>query len=218
MRLLIFGDIHLEHAAVTRALDRFASSCDQVFAVGDLMDGIGGGHAAHETIRVLRTRGVQCIAGNHDRWLLASARRSDLEAIQPEWLTAGERAWLARLPRFITLDTPAGRAIIAHGFGADDFHWIEADSPPLAATGHVEWKRLRAGDFALHIGGHTHRPFVRWIDDPEGDPYRGATFINVGTLKRGHKPSVCVVDTSARTVAWHPIEGCDFAAPHVARW
>lgn len=141
-----------------------------------------------------------------------------MEAIQPEWLTAGERAWLARLPPFLMLDTPAGRAIVAHGFGADDFHWIEADSQPLAATGHAEWRRLRAESIALHIGGHTHRTFVRWIADLEGDPYAGATFINAGTLHRGHKPCVCVVDTSERTVAWHPVEGCGFASPRVARW
>lgn len=65
MRLLVLGDIHLEHAAVARALDRFGPSCDLAVSVGDIMDGIGGGNAAKETLRVLRTRGVQGIAGNH---------------------------------------------------------------------------------------------------------------------------------------------------------
>lgn len=78
MRLLILGDIHLEHFAVSRALDRFLTSCDRAFSVGDIMDGIGGGNAAKLTLHVLRTRGIECIAGNHDRWLLAN----QLEAIR----------------------------------------------------------------------------------------------------------------------------------------
>ncbi len=223
MRLLILGDIHLEHFAVSRALDRFLTSCDRAFSVGDIMDGIGGGNAAKLTLHVLRTRGIECIAGNHDRWLLANAGRSDPEAIQPEWLTEGERAWLARLPPFRTLDTPAGRAIIAHGFGTDDLHWIEADSPSYAATGHPEWKRMRAGRFALHIGGHTHRPYVRRIDDPDpegdgGEPYTGATFINAGTLHRGHRPCACIVDIGRRVVEWHPYDSGRFGAPCVEGW
>lgn len=223
MRLLVLGDVHLEHVTLSRALDAFAPSCDQVFAVGDIMDGIGGARAAHETIRVLRARGVECIAGNHDRWLLMGASRGASEAIPRECLTGDEIEWLATLPRFRTLDTPAGRAIVAHGFCADDFHWIEADSPPYAATGHPEWNRLRAGGFALHIGGHTHRPYVRWIADPDPDgdpapPYDGATFVNAGTLHRDHRPCVCALDTSRRTATWHPFDGERFTAPRVVGW
>lgn len=103
MRLLVLGDVHLEHVTLSLALDAFAPSCDQVFAVGDIMDGIGGARAAHETIRVLRARDVKCIAGNHDRWLLMGASRGASEAIPRECLTGDEIEWLATLPRFRTL-------------------------------------------------------------------------------------------------------------------
>jgi len=215
-RLLVIGDVHGEADALRRTLDRFAHTVDRVVCVGDLVDGETGVAGAVDTLRTLRARGVACVAGNHDRWYLMGASRHLAEALPVGSLHDDDLLWLATLPRSLPVDTAAGRALVAHGLGDDDFVWVEANTWVQTLRGHPQWERLRAGRFALHLGGHTHRPFARFVadDDPEC-AWRGLTFVNAGTLHRGHNPSACVVDLERDVVAWHPLSGDGFGRPVV---
>lgn len=222
MKLLVLGDAHLEHVTITHAIEQLGPTCDGVVSVGDLMDGVGGAEAAHATIATLRERGVACVAGNHDRWLLAGASRDAVGAVAREALTDDELEWLAMLPPSRVIETPAGRVMIAHGFGADDMCVIHPWSP-RSATGHPQWRLLRQERVALHLSGHTHRPNIAWFDDPDpegdgGEPYQGAVFVNAGTLHRDQMPCACVVDFERRTASWPTYRRGRFEPCRPVRW
>lgn len=129
-------------------------------------------------------------------------------------LDGADAEWLAGLPPTLTFDTPVGPAMVAHGFVADDF-CFDINNHPQSP----QWQALRAGKVALHLAGHTHRPVVGFLADvgAEDDAeWRGCTFVNAGTLHRGHDPCACVVDLGRGTVEWHPLRGDVFGPPRVA--
>lgn len=218
-RILAIGDVHTEHVALAATLARFAHTVDRVFCVGDIVDGALGVAGANECIRLLRKHNIETVAGNHERWWLCGHARHDAEALPVNALDDDALEWVATRPRFITLDTSVGRAIVAHGFGADDMACVETTSLPDEATQHPEWLRMRAGKFVLHVGGHSHRRGVRRIEDGVAlSGHDGTTFINAGTLHRGHSPCACVIDTTTRTVEWYPYDDGRFGVPRVERW
>jgi predicted phosphodiesterase len=64
-RLGVIGDVHCESATLGRVLGVLGSmNLDVILCVGDLVDGPGDADA---TLRMLQARGVECVAGNHDR-------------------------------------------------------------------------------------------------------------------------------------------------------
>ena len=74
----VIGDVHCESETLSRVLDAFdAMPVDAVLCVGDLVDGPGDADA---TLALLQSRGVQCVAGNHERWFLDGERRDVADA------------------------------------------------------------------------------------------------------------------------------------------
>ena len=79
-RLGVIGDVHCESETLGRVLDALETmNVDAVLCVGDLVDGPGD---ADTTLDMLEARAVHCVAGNHERWFLASEQRS-LETARP---------------------------------------------------------------------------------------------------------------------------------------
>ena len=98
-RVGVVGDVHCESETLRRVLDALDTlRVDALLSVGDLIDGPGD---ADETLSILQSRGVECVAGNHERWFLAGERReleNATERVSPE-----SEAFLRSLPKFRTL-------------------------------------------------------------------------------------------------------------------
>ncbi len=212
-RLLVLGDVHCEAVTLERALRKFAHTVDRVLCVGDVVDGEGN---AHDTIALLRRYNVTCVQGNHDRWILCGHSREKPEATLRGSLSADDLDWLIALPQVAEIDTVRGKALLAHAFGTDDFEFVERDTHDATYHAHKQWARLRGEAFAMHLCGHTHRPFTRFVAHVGDELRRGVQWINAGTLHRGHDPSVCIVDCECGIVQWHPYSGGRFRAPRVA--
>jgi len=191
-RLLALGDIHAEDRRLAQVLtSTLPQEVDQVLSVGDIVDGPGD---ADRTCALLREHGVLTLRGNHERWLLAGEMRHlpfAHQAVAPE-----TRAFLEGLPGNAELDTVAGRLLVSHGVGADDMVWLTPTTRGYELRDALAPVRDRL-DVRYFLGGHTHEPMVRPIDDQ--------VFINAGTLFRKNEPQVMVLDFEAGTAALHPV-------------
>ncbi len=118
-RLGIIGDVHCETATLERVLDTLDQmNVDAVLCVGDLVDGPGDADA---TLALLEARGVECVAGNHERWFLEGEQRTLVDATLE--VSAHSREFMEGLERQRFYETPSGRALLCHGVGTDDEAW-----------------------------------------------------------------------------------------------
>lgn len=189
-RLGVIGDVHCEAVTLERVLDALGSmSLEAILCVGDLVDGYGD---ADTTLGLLEARGVQCVAGNHDRWLLSGEQRS-LENATLE-ISDASRAFIEALPRTRRYSTPAGEAMLCHGVGEDDEAWLLPDTRGYALQDMPTLRELMLdGEVQFMIGGHTHHRMVR--------VFPGLTVVNAGTIHRKDKQSFTVLDFAAMRVS-----------------
>lgn len=189
-RLGVIGDVHCEAETLERVLDALGSmSLDALLCVGDLVDGHGD---ADTTLGLLEARGVQCVAGNHERWLLSGEQRS-LENATLE-ISDASRAFIEALPRTRRYSTPAGEALLCHGVGEDDEAWLLPDTRGYALQDMPTLRELMLdSEVQFMIGGHTHHRMVR--------VFPGLTVVNVGTLHRKDEQSFTVLDFDAMRVS-----------------
>ena len=191
-RVGVVGDVHCESATLTRVLDALETmNVDAMLCVGDLVDGPGD---ADETLGILETRGVQCVSGNHERWLLEGVKR-ELEHATAEIAPKSE-AFIRGLERIRRYDTPAGPAILCHGVGDDDEAWLKPDTRGYALQDIPTLRELMLDDSVLFlIGGHTHQRMVR--------VFPGLTVVNAGTIHRKDEQTFAIVDFAAMKVEFY---------------
>jgi predicted phosphodiesterase len=174
---------------------------DAVLCVGDLVDGPGDADA---TLAILQSRGVQCVAGNHERWFLDGERR-DLDLATAS-ISAESEAFLRGLERIREYDTPAGPMILCHGIGEDDEAWLLPDSRGYALQDIPTLRELMLDDSVLFlVGGHTHQRMVR--------VFPGLTVVNAGTIHRKDEQTFAVVDFDAMKVGFYSADEADTGRP-----
>lgn len=198
-RVGVVGDVHCESKTLSRVLDLLETmSVDAVLCVGDLVDGPGD---ADETLAVLKARGVECVAGNHERWLLDGERR-ELDNATTEVREESE-AFLRALPRIRTYATPAGTMMLCHGVGTDDEAWLRPDTRGYALQDIPTLRELMLDETVqFMVGGHTHERMVR--------VFPGLTVVNAGTLHRKDEQTFAVLDFDAMKVAFYSAANDDF--------
>ncbi len=189
-RLGVIGDVHCEAETLARVLDALDSmNVERALCVGDLVDGFGDADA---TLGLLEARGVQCVAGNHERWLLSGEQRS-LENATLE-ISDASRAFIEALPRTRRYSTQAGGALLCHGVGEDDEAWLLPDTRGYALQDMPTLRELMLDDgVQFMIGGHTHHRMVR--------VFPGLTVLNAGTIHRKDEQSFVVLDFAAMRVS-----------------
>jgi len=191
-RVGVIGDVHCESATLGRALDALESTdLDAILCVGDLIDGAGDADA---TLDMLRTHGVQCVAGNHERWFLTGQHRGlDNATVQ---VTRRSRVFLESLPKLRRYATSKGGVLLSHGVGEDDEAWLRPDTRGYALQDIPTLRELMLDEsIQFLIGGHTHERMVR--------TFSGLTVINAGTLHRNNEQTFTVVDFEAMRVTFH---------------
>ncbi|MBW2215213.1 MAG: metallophosphoesterase family protein, partial [Deltaproteobacteria bacterium] len=185
-RLGVIGDVHCASETLERALDALeAMNVEAILCVGDLVDGPGDADA---TLGLLQTHGVQCVAGNHERWFLDGEQRS-LESATLE-VSRASRAFIESLPKGRRYATPNGNALLCHGVGEDDEAWLRPDTRGYALQDMPTLRELMLDeDVDFMIGGHTHQRMIR--------VFPGLTVINAGTIHRKDEQTFMVVDFGA---------------------
>jgi predicted phosphodiesterase len=191
-RLGVIGDVHCESKTLERVLDALeAMNVDAVLCVGDLVDGPGDADA---TLKALEARGVQCVAGNHERWFLAGERRT-LDNATHE-INEGSRTFIESLPSARHYATPNGNVLLCHGVGDDDEAWLRPGTQGYALQDIPALRELMLDeDIQFMFGGHTHERMVR--------VFAGLTVINAGTIHRNFEQTFLVADFGAMRVAFY---------------
>ena len=188
-RLGVIGDVHCEAETLKRVLDALDSmDVEAALCVGDLVDGHGD---ADRTLGLLEARGVECVAGNHERWFLSNEQRSLENATLK--ISDASREFIGTLPRTRRYSTQAGEALLCHGIGEDDEAWLLPDTRGYALQDMPTLRELMLDDeVKFMIGGHTHHRMVR--------VFPGLTVINAGTIYRKDEQSFVVLDFAAMRV------------------
>jgi putative phosphoesterase len=191
-RLGVIGDVHCESATLGRVLGVLGSmNLDVILCVGDLVDGPGDADA---TLRMLQARGVECVAGNHDRWFLSGEQRTLDNATED--VDEASRAFLRSLPSVRRYATPKGNMLLCHGVGDDDEAWLLPDTHGYALQDISTLRGLMVDESVQFlIGGHTHERMIR--------VFSGLTVINAGTLHRNNEQTFAVVDFDAMRVRFY---------------
>jgi len=191
-RLRVIGDVHCESETLERVLDALATmNVDAILCVGDLVDGPGDADA---TLGILQARGVQCVAGNHERWFLDGEQRSLDNATDA--ISATSRAFIEGLPKLRRFATPKGNALLCHGVGEDDEAWLLSETRGYALQDIPTLRELMLDEeVQFMLGGHTHERMVR--------VFPGLTVINAGTLHRKDEQTFMLVDFDALQVGFY---------------
>lgn len=185
----LIGDVHQEDQLLAALLAFFAECrVGKVLCVGDLADGVGN---LSRCIEALKATSVECVIGNHDRWLLRGTQRELPDALPVACLSDQDRSYLSALPKTRTYETRRGPLLLCHGMGDDDMGSLAADDEGYALESNFELQELIVpGRFAFVVAGHTHQPMVRQLN--------ATWFINPGTLRGDHGAASAVLDLGRR--------------------
>ncbi len=191
-RLGLIGDVHAEHRRLDAALEHLlGEGVDAVCCTGDIADGTGD---VDTCCKLLAAADVLCVAGNHDRWLLADRMRNVPYAHRLSQLAPFSRHFIASLPPMQTIDTRLGTALLCHGVGDNDMRkvWPGSVRMPIERSPELD-ALIELGDARFVINGHLHyRVIVN---------FEQLALLNAGTLKGEHRPGVSIVDFDAQTVS-----------------
>lgn len=188
----VIGDVHCESEVLERVLDALESrGVEPVLCVGDLVDGYGDADA---TLKLLESRRVQCVAGNHERWFLAREQRTLDHATQE--ISEESLAFIRSLPKMRHYQTLNGKTLLCHGVGEADEAWLLPDTKGYALQDIPTLRELMLeDDVQFMIGGHTHERMVR--------VFPGLTVINVGTIHRKNEQTFAVIDFDEMRVEYY---------------
>ena len=218
MRLAVISDVHANAAALARVLDDATRlRVDRIVCLGDL---VGYNSQPAETLRLLRSHGVDSVCGNHD--LMA------IGALEPDRCGPNARAAMAWTRRVLSDDER--RTLAALPFqtrpapGVLCVHSALADTEVrLTQLGHfaAEYHRIRAHDASIRVcfTGHTHVTQVVCVT-ASGAVYperavsrivRADTFhfINPGSVghprESDYRATYCVFDTERGALTYRRV-------------
>lgn len=190
MKIALFSDIHANLSAFEAVLaDMDQQQPDQIYCLGDL---VGYAPFPNEVVKEIRKRRIPTIAGNHDeaigfspnddgsRYQLKDGMSNGAisKALTNQLISKENRAYLKKLPKHIIIDFQDGeeniRLLLVHGSPRkiNEYLFEEHDKSDFLEL---------MTDHQAHIMafGHTHKPFHRALQDPNGY-YRHA--INIGSV------------------------------------
>ena len=169
MRLLIISDIHSNVTAL-EAVERDAGSVDGIYCAGDYVD---YGTNPHEVIQWVKDRGVRCVIGNHDRYLLDIAGTDEAEKLyganQWKWvhdniekMLPEDFKFLKSLPTHFRFSSDGIEYIMQHQM--QDNSYAMPETVEQFDTCWRKWGGEEADEKRL-IFGHIHRRCVHQLDD-----------------------------------------------------
>ena len=140
---------------------------DQIVCLGDL---VGYGSEPDAVVAQLRDRGIPCIRGNHDRWVIERRQVLGLRGWKAASLHDDTWHFLGRLPASRRLEYEGRIIELYHGSPVGDTEYVTAYKP-LPPSIEQFWDQ---SDARVLLLGHTHIPMIE--RGPRG------TVINPGSL------------------------------------
>lgn len=198
MRIAIISDIHSNIHALRAVLDDIArQETDATICTGDL---VGYGANPDQVIDTIRNQKILTVMGNYDDGVgnmrpqcgcdFADAESARLGAASLAWTvantSAGNRAWLARLPRLLELTFGDTSVLFCHGSPRALNEYMFEDSEAIHSA------LLQAHPATILVCGHTHLPYHKTS--------AGRHIINAGSVgkpKNGsNKATYVILDVS----------------------
>lgn len=164
MKIMLISDIHGNYQAL-KSLENYIDSVDMVFCLGDI---VGYYCEINEVIDFLRRKKVICIAGNHDRYVIAKEEIGNKEINASvkfgidyaiKILNIENRKWLEGLPTSISYTIEGISIFICHGSP-----W-NVTNEYLYENLNEKLDKLRDFNFNIIAFGHTHRKLYKKLDD-----------------------------------------------------
>lgn len=213
-RLGLIPDVHCEDGYLAIAIKRLKrEKVNALLCVGDLADGRGD---LNRVCDLLRENDLLTVRGNHDRWLLDSEARDWPEAVQQETVEARTWEYLRSLPTSVPVETVAGKLLLCHGMGDNDWGRLEPGDYGYALEQNIDLlKILIQPEIAFVVVGHTHKPMVRRFARAAGQPL---TVINVGQLKHRDGPVFVCADFESGDVQFYEIGEQGVAVGQKLNW
>jgi putative phosphoesterase len=171
-RIAIFSDLHGNSAATEAVLAAIgAEQPDAVYCLGDL---VGYGAKPNETIGLIRERGIPTIMGNYDdgvgfdRADCGCAYKDPAEEARGQqslfWTrqvtTPANKAYLRTLLPEIRFEAAGQRFRLVHGSPRRMNEYLFEDRDARSLT-----RIAQGADTDVLVFGHTHKPWVRTIED-----------------------------------------------------
>ncbi|HEX5322275.1 MAG TPA: metallophosphoesterase family protein [Capsulimonadaceae bacterium] len=192
----VIGDIHGEAALLQALLDFLQpQKLDVLLCTGDIVTGEGD---VNRSCALLKSAGVLCVRGNHDRWFLQRTTPAHEYDVPEEDVSSEAKEFIASLPVTREFETPAGQVLLCHGLGDDDLACVRPGDEGIALeSNHRLHALVMQADYKIIINGHTHQPMARIIE--------GLTILNAGTLRQSDGSDFFIVDFAAGEVQFYKI-------------
>jgi diadenosine tetraphosphatase ApaH/serine/threonine PP2A family protein phosphatase len=154
MRYAIISDIHSNLEALEAVLSKISElGVDETLCLGDI---VGYNANPNECIDIVRRSGIRCIMGNHDSRAAGLEEPYDFNPMAREavlWtmeqLTEGNREFLKKLPRELTME---GFAIFHGSIHDTDRYILDGQD----ALDNFQLLETLPGDTKIGFYGHTH--------------------------------------------------------------
>ena len=185
MRVAFLSDIHANFFYLQTVLTQMEKhAIDQIYCLGDL---VGYYDQPNEVIDLVREKGIQCIKGNHEKYLLSELKYDKAKEniyriqIQRASMSRDNMNFLATLPDSMDLVLGNRRFYLTHSLPGD----------PLTYAYDVEkLDRDFFSKYDFYCYGHTHIPMIKYA--------YGTCIINPGSVGQPRdytgQPSCCIVD------------------------
>ena len=161
-RIGVLGDIHCQDKKLKIALKYLDGKVNQIYGVGDIVDGNGDCEAC---IDQLKDSKVLSVKGNHDRWFLNNEMRGIPGFTKSNEIEDKRKEYLIGLPQTISLIVNRYRILVCHGINKNDMAMLKPDDYGYGLECKEElWELIHSNKFDLMISGHTHQDMVRKID------------------------------------------------------
>jgi predicted phosphodiesterase len=221
LKWAVISDVHASAEALSAVLAKIEKeNVDDILCLGDI---VGYGASPNEVVRMLRSSGAKCIAGNHDRAAVGAKDPSNFGRTAKRaigWtqrvLSDDSRAFLASLP--MTLEH-GGRVLLFHGA----LHPAPNDDLHLSNLVRIQktMTALRLGGYGVQVGlfGHTHWPGVWRERDGDFGVASGETvqiddgahyLVNPGSVGQprdgDERASFAILDTGEQTLRFVRVE------------
>ena len=193
----LIGDAHAEHKALYHALNALMDlDLDLILCTGDIVDGTGD---VDECCRLLVEYNVECVRGNHDRWLIDNELRDLPDATMPDSLLYSSLSYIKNLPKTIEIESASGKILLSHGIGEDDMCFVHPDDYGYSIESNIPLQELIiSAKYQTVIGGHTHMRMVR--------NFGSINLINPGTLIAGKNPGFAALNCIDNTVMFFDMD------------
>ncbi len=197
MRIAFISDVHANLVALEAVMARVDDlEVDRVFCAGDV---VGYYPYPNETISLFQSRGIESIAGNHDRSVI-SEDTSWMNLLAAEailWthdhLSASSKEFLSFLPKSMHIEA-ATKIGIFHGSPLDEDEYVlEEQALPFM---------LAASNCRVVVLGHTHVPFIKRFEE--------GAILNPGSVGQPRdgdpRASFATLEADSEEVSFHRVE------------